>query len=279
MGALGKNLEKMRAALVKRVANLEQHNETLRTHEIELAGQAAYREALHQREKLNALGALLSGVAHELNNPLSVVVGRSIMLEEQLCDSNIAASIVKIRAAAERCSRIVKTFLAMAHQQGSVQAPVQLCHVIKTALDIVGYRLRESEVEVSVSLEKELPEVWADSDQLIQVFTHLFFNAQQAMAHSPKPRRLTISAQSYKEKKTVCIEVRDNGPGIPPDIRSRIFEPFFTTKAVGEGTGVGLSVSYGIIEAHGGHFSIALPEEGGSVFEVVLPCCSTAKKM
>lgn len=239
---------------------------------------ARHREALHQSEKLSALGSLLAGVAHELNNPLSVVVGRSIMLEEQLRDAKVASSIAKIRAAAERCSRIVKTFLAMARQQKSVQAPVKLCQVIETSLDMVGYRLRESEVQVNVSMESKLPKVWADSDQLIQVFTNLFLNAQQAMAHSPKPRQLTLSAQSNNEEKIVRIQVRDNGPGIPLEIRSRIFEPFFTTKAVGEGTGVGLSVSYGIIEAHGGRLSVESSNKGGTVFEVILPLYSTAKE-
>jgi signal transduction histidine kinase/CheY-like chemotaxis protein len=239
---------------------------------------ARHREALHQSEKLSALGSLLAGVAHELNNPLSVVVGRSIMLEEQLRDAKIVASITKIRAAAERCSRIVKTFLAMARQQESVQTPVKLGQVIETSLDMVGYRLRESEVEVNLNLGRELPEVWADSDQLIQVFTNLFLNAQQAMAHSPKPRRLMISAQNNRVEKNLCIRVGDNGPGIPLDIRSRIFEPFFTTKAVGEGTGVGLSVSYAIIEAHGGQLRVESPNEGGTVFEVVLPIYSAAKE-
>jgi C4-dicarboxylate-specific signal transduction histidine kinase/CheY-like chemotaxis protein len=241
---------------------------------------AHHREALHQSEKLSALGSLLAGVAHELNNPLSVVVGRSIMLEEQLQDPKTTSSIKKIRVAAERCSRIVKMFLAMARQQESVQTPVQLYQVIKTSLDMVAYRLHESQVEVNVSVETELPEVWADADQLIQVFTNLFLNAQQAMATSPKPRRLTVSAQSSSAEKTVCIQVADNGPGISLDIRSRIFEPFFTTKAIGEGTGVGLSVSYGIIEAHGGRLSVASPDRGnGSVFKVTLPLFSVPKAM
>lgn len=228
-----------------------------------------HREALHQSEKLSALGSLLAGIAHELNNPLSVVVGRAIMLEEQLQDIAAAASVRKIRAAAERCSRIVKTFLALARHQEPTPVLVPLRSIVEASLEMVGYRLRESEIDIHIELDPELPDLWVDPDQLVQVFTNLFLNAQYAMADSAKPRWLKIAARLDQDR--VSIAVADNGPGIPAAIRSRIFEPFFTTKGVGEGTGVGLSVSYGIVEAHGGTLTVELPPHGGSVFIITLP--------
>jgi len=232
---------------------------------------ARHREALHQTEKLSALGSLLAGVAHELNNPLSVVVGRTIMLEEQLRGSEVARSLAKVRAAAERCARIVKTFLAMARRQELARVPIQLRQVIDASLELVSYGLRASEVEVTVDLEPDLPEITADPDQLIQVFTNLFVNAEQAMAKTSGPRLLAISARCDRDANALRIRVSDTGPGIPKEIVPRIFEPFFTTKPVGEGTGFGLSISRGLIEAHGGTITVELPAAGGTVFEITLP--------
>jgi len=226
---------------------------------------------LRESEKLTALGALLAGVAHELNNPLSVVVGRAIMLEEKLGDSPDGQSIAKVRAAAERCARIVKMFLAMARKQEGARVPVALARVIESALELMGYGLQESGIEVTLDLEPDLPELLGDPDQLTQVFTNLFVNAQQAMLTVEKPRRLAISAHFESEVGAVCVTVADTGPGIPDQVRPRIFEPFFTTKEIGQGTGLGLSVSHGIIQAHGGLIECERAPGGGVVFTVVLP--------
>jgi PAS domain S-box-containing protein len=141
--------------------------------EAELARQ---REALYQSEKLSALGSLLAGVAHELNNPLSVVVGRAIMLEEDALDPETAAAVAKIRQAAERCTRIVKTFLAMARQQPPERVPVHLNELINAALDLVRYGLRTAGITVRLDLAPDLPTLLADAAQLQQVFSNLFVN-------------------------------------------------------------------------------------------------------
>lgn len=240
---------------------------------------ARHREALHQSEKLSALGSLLAGVSHELNNPLSVVVGRAIMLEEEFRDSDLARSIGKIRAAAERCARIVKTFLAMARRQELARVPIQIREVIESSLGLIGYGLRASGVEVSLEVEPDLPELMADPDQLTQVFTNLFVNAQQALTKTTPPRRLVISARCDNRTNALRIRVSDNGPGIPKEVLPRIFEPFFTTKPVGEGTGLGLSVSQGIVEAHGGTISVEIPAGGGTTFEIVLPIQTTVENL
>lgn len=235
---------------------------------------AKQREALHQSEKLNALGSLLAGVAHELNNPLSVVVGRSIMLESADVDPRIAASVTKIRLAAERCARIVKTFLAMARQQAPARVPVSLSKVIETALDLVGYQLRSDGVEIIRDIAPDLPETMADPDQLNQVFSNLFINAQQAMSDNDAadPKILRICGCFDTDANMIEIDVSDTGAGIPGDVLPRVFEPFFTTKPAGIGTGVGLAVTRGIIQSHGGSIAARSPAgDAGAIFCIRLP--------
>ncbi|MEZ5584826.1 MAG: PAS-domain containing protein [Candidatus Competibacteraceae bacterium] len=188
---------------------------------------ARHREALHQSEKLSALGSLLSGVAHELNNPLSVVVGRSFLLEEQLRGSALANSIAKVRATAERCARIVKTFLTVARQQETARVPIQINDVIIHSLDMVGHRLHESGIKVALDIAPGLPTLMADPDQLSQVFMHLIVNAQQALDSIPEPRRLTVSAGFDEANDEIYVQIGDNGPGIPRNMLHRIFEPFY----------------------------------------------------
>jgi PAS domain S-box-containing protein len=232
---------------------------------------ARQREALYQREKLAAMGSLLAGVAHELNNPLSIVVGRAIMLEEGAQDPATRAAAQKIHAAAERCARIVKTFLAMARRHPPQYTAVRVSRIVEASLDMLGYSLRTGGVEVDFCPSEDLPEIAADADQLHQVFINLIVNAQQALADRTGPRRLRIASAHDPDRHEVRVEVADNGPGIPEDIRSRIFDPYFTTKPIGSGTGVGLSVSLGIVEAHGGRLAVACPPEGGTVFTIHLP--------
>jgi len=231
------------------------------------------RAALYQREKLAALGSLLAGVAHELNNPLSVVVARAVMLEEESYPAAQAAA-TKIRTAAERCARIVRTFLAMARQQPPERGPVMINEVVSAALDITAYTIRTSSIEVALDLAGDIPPILADADQLHQVLLNLIINAQQVLQDQPVPRRIRVSNRFDATADRVCITVADNGPGIPEPLRGRIFEPFFTTKPTGTGTGVGLAVSFGIVEAHGGKLTLDSPSEGGAAFTIELPVCA-----
>lgn len=229
-----------------------------------------HRESLHQREKLAALGSLLAGVAHELNNPLSVVVARAVLLEEQ-GDSTTQAAAAKIRTAAERCARIVRTFLAMARQQRPERGAVAINEVLSAALDITGYAVRTSGIDVTLDLTDDLPPVFADTDQLHQVFLNLIINAQQALQEQAGPRRIRLTSRYDPAGDVIRITVADNGPGIPAALRARVFEPYFTTKPVGVGTGVGLAVSLGIVEAHGGTLTVDCPTGGGAEFAIMLP--------
>jgi C4-dicarboxylate-specific signal transduction histidine kinase len=230
------------------------------------------RDALHQREKLAALGSLLAGVAHELNNPLSVVVARAIMLEEQGNPGTKTAAL-KIRTAAERCARIVRTFLAMARQQPPERGPVAINEVVSAALDMTAYGVRTSNIEVDVDLADDIPLILADADQLHQVLMNLVVNAQQVLQDRPGKRRIRVASRFDAEAGAIRIAVADNGPGIPEYLRARVFEPYFTTKPTGMGTGVGLAVSHGIVTAHGGTLTLDCPEMGGAVFTITLPGC------
>ena len=235
---------------------------------------ARQRESSYQREKLAALGSLLAGVAHELNNPLSVVVARAVLLEEQ-GDSATRAAALKIRTAAERCARIVRMFLAMARQQRPERGPVAINDVVSAALDITAYAVSTSSIEVELDLAAGLPLIHADADQLHQVLLNLIINAQQSLQDHPEPRRIRVQTRFDGAADAIRIVVADNGPGIPPSLRARIFEPYFTTKPTGMGTGVGLAVSLGVVEAHGGTLGVECPEQGGAVFTVMLPVTCT----
>ena len=228
------------------------------------------RESSYQREKLAALGSLLAGVAHELNNPLSVVVARAVMLEEQGYPASQAAAL-KIRTAAERCARIVRTFLAMARQQPPERGPVAINDVVTAALDMTVYTVRTSGIEVALDLAKGIPPILADADQLHQVLLNLIVNAQQLLQDRPGPRRIRVASRYDPDTRVIHIAVADNGPGIPEHLRARVFEPYFTTKPTGQGTGMGLAVSHGIVEAHGGTLRLDCPEMGGAVFTITLP--------
>ncbi len=229
------------------------------------------REALIQSEKMSALGALLASVAHELNNPLSVVVGQAAMLQELAAGTDAAERAAKIRSAADRCARIVKTFLAMARSRPPERREVQLNEALQAALDLAVYGLRSTGVEVELDLAPDLPPIWADPDQMHQVLTNLIINAKQAMQPVAGPRRLSIATRLDADARALLLEVADTGTGVPPEIAGRIFEPFFTTKPAGVGTGIGLAVSRRIVEAHDGEIGVANRPEGGARFTVRLP--------
>lgn len=228
------------------------------------------RETSHQNEKLTALGELLAGVAHELNNPLSVVVGQALMLHEEADDAGIVRRVGMISDAAERCAKIVKTFLAMARQKPTRLEPTDIVPIVETALDVVSYALRNDGVAVETDFGVDLPRVLADSDQITQVFVNLLVNAGHAVEGRKNPRIL-VATYHDRARNLVVATVTDNGPGVPEELRARIFEPFFTTKSVGQGTGIGLAMSHRIVSTHGGMLELCLGTERGAQFKVSLP--------
>ncbi len=248
------------------------------------------REALRQSEKLSAMGTLLAGVAHELNNPLAIVMGRASLLEEKAEGSGLEDDSRRIREAAERCGRIVRTFLNMARQKPPSRSPVLLNDIVRAAADMLGYTLRSHGVQLDLVLADGMPEVQADPDQLGQVVLNLVVNAQQAMANVEGPRRLILTTGVEAVRPTpssreprVWLRVSDTGPGVPLAARDRLFEPFFTTKEAGFGTGLGLSVSRSIVREHGGELMLeSAPVAGtglvasGASFRLSLPISGEA---
>jgi PAS domain S-box-containing protein len=241
------------------------------------------REALRQSEKLTAMGSLLAGVAHELNNPLAIVLGRASLLEEK-CEAlpELKADAQRIRDAAERCGRIVRTFLNMARSRPAQRSSVAVNDLVRAAADMLAYTWRSHGISLELVLADALPAIDADADQLGQVVLNLMVNAQQALAGHEGPRRVRISTgiEALRENRPprVWLRVADNGGGVGADLNERIFEPFFTTKAEGIGTGLGLAVSRSLAREHGGDIVLESPGElGGATFRLSLPVSGTAE--
>jgi PAS domain S-box-containing protein len=248
-------------SLLKEIAERKRAEEQLQHHQ----------EALFQREKLAAMGSLLANVAHELNNPLSVVMVQADLLSEEVKNKALAERIKVVGQSAERCVSIVQNFLALARRTPPQRAHVDLNVIIEEAMTLLAYALRVDNVAVSQDLAADLPPLWADRHQLHQVLVNLITNAHQALCETPSPRRLVLTTRYDSVLNVVTLEVADNGPGIEPELQERIFEPFFTTKPPGIGTGLGLPICKGIIEGHGGTISVESQVGAGTVFRIKLP--------
>ncbi|MDB5525288.1 MAG: hypothetical protein JWM58_3051 [Rhizobium sp.] len=227
------------------------------------------RSVLYQSEKLAALGSLLAGVAHELNNPLSIVVGYAGMLHEMAGDDATRRRTKELHSAAERCARIVKTFLSMARSKPIEKRNVAIETVIDDVLELAAYGLRSNGIAVVRERLVALPDFFADPDQLHQVFMNVVLNAQQAMSGVEGDRKLNV--KSYRGRGHIVIDIIDTGPGIDETVKERAFEPFFTTKPQGVGTGIGLSVCLRIVEAHGGTITLDTVAGGGTLCRIKLP--------
>jgi len=191
------------------------------------------QETLAQSEKFAAMGALLASVAHELNNPLSIVVMEADMLSEEVADGPLLAHTRKITQAAERCARIVRNYLTLARQNSPERLPVELNAIVKDIMELLAYPLQVDNIEVQLHLAATLPILWADPHQLRQVMLNLVTNAHAALRESLAPRRLTLTTWADPAQDRITLEVADTGPGIAPEIQAHIFEPFFTTKPMG----------------------------------------------
>ncbi len=236
--------------------------------EAELARQ---REQAFQNEKMSALGSLLAGVAHELNNPLSVVVGHAMMLADEAEDPSVLRQTKKIRDAAERCSKIVRTFLTMAREEPVRMEMMNLREVVETAVEVARYGDTGSTVQIKTVVDHDLPDVCGDADQITQAIVNLILNAEQAIVASGRAGTVTVRAELDREQDKLRLVVEDDGPGIPDDIRARVFEPFFTTKGVGQGTGIGLAVCHRVVAAHGGSIALETAHPQGTRFTILLP--------
>ena len=233
------------------------------THEREM------RLRLMESDRLAAVGELVAGVAHEVNNPLSSISAfAQLLLRDTTLTPSQRESIDVIRGETMRASQVVKDLLAFARRSEPLQAPLDLNAVVARTLRIRQYQFNEAGVRVDTELATDLPSVMGDPRQLQQVCLNLLTNAVQAMLGA---KGGSLRVRTYPCAGDVVLEVTDSGPGISPAARAHIFEPFFTTKKEGEGTGLGLSVSYGIVTAHGGTIGVADTSARGTTFRVSLP--------
>ncbi|MCL4501926.1 MAG: ATP-binding protein [Deltaproteobacteria bacterium] len=235
-------------------------------HELEV-----HQEELVQSRKIAAVGTLTSGIAHELNNPINNIVLTAEALKEdfrELPQEEAQGLIQDILGQAERASEIVKGLLDFSRTEHPEFVPLGIDGVIQDTLKLVRNQLSLSGIHVDADLPRDLPEVLGDRKSLQQVFLNLFINAIQAMLDGGN---LNIRAYKPQDGQWLKVEVKDTGIGIDPGDLPRIFDPFYTTKQVGRGTGLGLSVSYGIVEKHGGHLEVESQKGRGSTFTVVLP--------
>ena len=229
------------------------------------------RDTLHQRDKLASMATLLADVAHELNNPLTVIIAGATLLRDATRDEDVRRRAETLEQAAERCALTIRNFLALVRQYPATREEVGLERIVKETLALVAYQLEVDEISVDVTLPRELASVWADPHQLHQVLLNLVTNARHALRTTPPPRRLSITLRHAAETRQVILEVADSGPGVPPELRGFVFRPFFTTKSPEEGTGLGLALCHDIIAAHGGTIRVDTAPGGGALFVVELP--------
>ena len=229
-------------------------------------------EQLMQQEKLVAVGQLVSGVAHELNNPLAGVMAfaQLLLASPEPLDEEPRQAVEIIQQEARRAAKIVSNLLTFARQQPAERANAQLNEIVVDTLELRRYALRSAGVTVTLALDPRLPQTWADPSQLQQVVLNLLVNAEQALASVEGDRRIGIST-SVDPAAQLVLAVTDNGPGIAREQLDRIFNPFFTTKPVGQGTGLGLSISDSIIREHGGRIRVESVPGAGARFIIELP--------
>jgi len=234
--------------------------------------QQALETQLVQSEKLAAVGQLVSGVAHELNNPLTSIAGLSeFLLEQKELGRKDRGHLQVIQEQAQRAGRIVRNLLTFARKGSAERVPVDLNDVIRRTLSLTAYDLKLKDIAVERELSGVLPDVFGDRHGLQQVVLNLVTNAAHAVAENPRerPRQITVSTWFDGQ---VHLRVADTGPGIPDEIVQSVFTPFFTTKEPGKGTGLGLSITYSIVESHGGQITLEpRTARGGAAFRVDLP--------
>jgi signal transduction histidine kinase len=246
------NLQASRAELEKAVATLK-----------------ATQAQLIQSEKLSAVGQFVAGIAHELNNPLTSVIGFSELLQSMDLEPKYKGHLDHIARSAMRCHKIVHSLLGFSRQQEPERKLVLLHNVVDAVLEIVAYDMRTNNITIERKYAPELPPILADAHQLQQVILNILSNARQAMEGFRRDGRIVLSTGATGTQ--VWLRIKDNGPGMRKETLSRIFDPFFTTKAQGKGTGLGLSLSYGIIQEHQGSIHAESQPGEGAEFIIELP--------
>ncbi len=259
VGALARSFNEMTANLQGSRAELEKTVETLRTTQNQLV----------QREKLSAVGEFVAGVAHELNNPLTSLIGFAELLQSGGMDEKQSSYLNYIVKSSQRCHKIVQSLLGFSRQHPPERTLVKVNEILDAVLELLAYEMRTSNIEVLTRHDLSLPPIFGDSHQLQQVVLNLLNNGRQAIQSAQGNGQIRIVTE--RAGSFVRVTISDNGPGISPENLAKLFDPFFTTKPVGQGTGLGLSLCYGIIKEHGGSIHAASQPGAGATFAIELP--------
>ena len=226
------------------------------------------REQLVRGERLSALGEFVSGVAHEINNPLQTVIGSLELALDQHLEPSLRADVERARSEAGRAGRIVRNLLRFVRQAPNERLLLDLNEIVTATMSVRAYELEMAGIQVREEYAPMLPLVLANREEIQQVILNLVMNAQQAMSSLDGAR--VLSVRTFMSSRDAAVEVRDTGPGIPAELAGKIFEPFFTTKPEGAGPGLGLSLSLGIANAHEGQLEL-VPASSGCCFRLTLP--------
>ncbi len=228
------------------------------------------RDQITRSEKLSSLGRMIAGVAHELNNPLTSVIGYAQLVRAMPQGENVSARLDTIRREADRCRRIVQNLLRFAREHTPERRPFSLNEVVENVALLLAYPVRSSGCRIVLSLDRTVPAVVGDAHEVEQALVNLVTNAQQAMTGAGAGGSITLTTSLGTEGRVV-LDVEDEGPGVPEEVRAKVFDPFFTTKPVGQGTGLGLWLAYSAVTAHGGSIGLQASASGGALFRLEFP--------
>ena len=265
-GKIKKQLISELVALRHRVAELEAKEVEHR--QVEERGKRL-QEELYLSSRLASIGELAAGVAHELNNPLTGIVGFSQRLLRKSTDLKVSRDLARIHNEAQRAVKVVQNLLTFAHRHELKKQYSDINEILGRALELRAYELRTSNIELVVDLAPGLPKLMVVFGQIQEVFLNIILNAEQAMTEANHGGKLSVKTQ--KVKNYIKIRFTDDGPGISAEHLGKVFDPFFTTRGEKGGTGLGLSVCRGIVNEHGGKIYVKSKPGKGATFFVELP--------
>ncbi|GBF35153.1 two-component sensor histidine kinase [Desulfocucumis palustris] len=249
----------------------------------DITEKARMEEQLSQSGKLAAIGEMAAGVAHELNSPMTVIIGNAQMLLRDMEESDPSYDLLKdIVNCGLRCKKIIQNLLIFSRQEERPMGPTDLNEVVERVLSLIHYQINRNSVDIKINLAPDLPKIKANGHQLDQVLLNLLLNARDALDKKEGEKVIEISTGVVSDGeagRSLVLAVKDNGEGIKPDRAAKIFNPFYTSKETTKGTGLGLSVSLGIAQAHGGTINVESSPGEGSVFSLVLPLCDHMKML